>query len=323
MGSYPAVSQGKVHVESIDDVEEMQIMDEAFDILGFTHEEKFDVYKVSATCMTLSKLEFQGLGEVATPKTLDDGNHLNEMLHFSNNGEDIYDRFINPKFKVGTEWVNKTQNLNSVTVGVASIIKNVFGRLFRYLVDMCNNTLIDPTMKKVNFIGVLDIAGFEIFEFNTFEQLCINFVNEKLQQFFNHHMFVLEQEEYMREGIQWVMIDFGMDLAETIELIEKPLGIMSILEEECMFPKATDMTFRDKLFTQHLGKTEKMGKPNPKNHKNPNVPAPHFELYHYAGTVGYTVTDWLLKNKDPLNGSVVSLLKKSTVKVVQEVWATH
>ena len=119
------------------------------------------------------------------------------------------------------------------------------------------------------------------------------------------------------------MIDFGMDLADTIELIEKPLGIMSILEEECMFPKATDMTFRDKLFQQHLGKCSKLGKPNPKNHKNPNVPAPHFELYHYAGTVGYNVTDWLLKNKDPLNGSVVGLLKKSSVKVVQEIWSTY
>ena len=84
--------------------------------------------------------------------------------------------------QVGTEWVNKTQNLTAVTVGTSSIIKNVFGRLFRYLVDMCNATLIDPTMKKVNFIGVLDIAGFEIFEFNTFEQLCINFVNEKVSK---------------------------------------------------------------------------------------------------------------------------------------------
>ena len=96
--------------------------------------------------------------------------------------------------------MNKTQNLTAVTVGTSSIIKNVYGRLFRYLVDMCNNTLIDPTMKKVNFIGVLDIAGFEIFEYNGFEQISINFVNEKLQQFFNHHMFVVEQEEYLSEG---------------------------------------------------------------------------------------------------------------------------
>ena len=133
--------------------------------------------------------------------------------------------------------MNKTQNLTAVTVGTSSIIKNVYGRLFRYLVDMCNNTLIDPTMKKVNFIGVLDIAGFEIFEFNTFEQLCINFVNEKLQQFFNHHMFVLEQEEYMREGIEWEAVDFGMDLAKCIDLFEKPMGILPILEEETIYPK--------------------------------------------------------------------------------------
>merc|ERR1712168_818224 len=171
------------------------------------------------------------------------------------------------------------------------------------------------------FIGILDIAGFEIFDFNTFEQLCINFTNEKLQQFFNHHMFVLEQEEYRKEGIEWETIDFGMDLAATIELIEKPLGIMSILEEECMFPKATDMTFKDKLMQQHLGKNDKIGKPKPS--KKEGVPDPHFELYHYAGTVGYNVTDWLTKNKDPLNASVVGLLKKSAMQVLADVWASY
>ena len=137
------------------------------------------------------------------------------------------------------EWVTKACNLTAVTISVSSIAKNIFGRLFRYLVDMCNNTLIDPTMKKVNFIGVLDIAGFEIFEFNTLEQLMINFVNEKLQQFFNHHMFVLEQEEYVREGIEWEMVDFGMDLEATIQLMEKPMGLLAILEEETLFPKAS------------------------------------------------------------------------------------
>ena len=96
---------------------------------------------------------------------------------------------------------------------------------------------------------------------------------------------------------------------------------MSMLEEECIVPKATDMTFRDKLFKQHVGKNPKIGKPKPK--KNSNVPDAHFELYHYAGTVGYNVTDWLTKNKDPLNGSVVALFKKSQLKVLSEVWASY
>merc|ERR1712226_1655855 len=135
------------------------------------------------------------------------------------------------------------------------------------------------------------------------------------------HMFVLEQEEYKREGIEWEMIDFGMDLAATIELIEKPLGIMSILEEECMFPKATDMTFKDKLMQQHLGKNDKIGKPKPS--KKEGVPDPHFELYRYAGTVGYNVTDWLTKNKDPLNASVVGLLKKSSMDVLRDNWSSY
>merc|ERR1719500_2242008 len=170
------------------------------------------------------------------------------------------------------------------------------------------------------FIGCLDIAGFEIFGFNTFEQLCINFTNEKLQQFFNHFMFVLEQEEYKREGIDWVMIDFGMDLAACIELIEKPLGIFSLLEEECMFPKATDKTYKEKLYSNHAGKSTNFGKPSAKSKGQRD---PDFELYHYAGTVGYNVTAWLEKNKDPLNGSVVELYKKSTVSLMQVIWAEY
>ena len=113
----------------------------------------------------------------------------------------------------------------------------MFERLFKWLVDVVNRALATKLPRNF-FIGILDIAGFEIFEKNSFEQLCINYTNERLQQFFNHHMFILEQEEYKREGIEWTFIDFGMDLQACIDLIEKPLGIMSILEEECMFPKA-------------------------------------------------------------------------------------
>ena len=173
-------------------------------------------------------------------------------------------------------------------------------------------------MKKSNFTAVLDIAGFEIFEYNGFEQISINFVNEKLQQFFNHHMFVVEQEEYISEGIDWAMVDFGMDLAACIIMFEKPMGIWAILEEESLFPKATDKSFEEKIKAQHLGKTASMAKPQSKT--DPNA---HFAIIHYAGTVSYNVTNWLEKNKDPVNDTVVDVLKRGSCKLLVKLWEDH
>merc|ERR1719418_493556 len=173
-------------------------------------------------------------------------------------------------------------------------------------------------MKKANFCAVLDIAGFEIFEYNGFEQISINFVNEKLQQFFNHHMFVVEQEEYVREGIDWVMVDFGMDLAAAIIMFEKPMGIWAILEEESLFPKATDKSFEEKLKAS-LGKLPVFLKPQSKTDKNA-----HFAISHYAGIVSYNVTGWLEKNKDPVNDSVVEVMKsQSTDALLVLLWEDH
>merc|ERR1712156_854708 len=124
--------------------------------------------------------------------------------------------FCKPKLKVGTEWVSKGQTCTGAASSVSGIGRKIFENVFRFIVDKCNLTLIDPTMKKVQYIGCLDIAGFEIFDYNGFEQLCINFANEKLQQFFNQHMFVLEQEEYVSEGLEWGNVDFGMDLQKCI-----------------------------------------------------------------------------------------------------------
>nr|XP_009475946.1 PREDICTED: myosin-3-like [Pelecanus crispus] len=118
-----------------------------------------------------------------------------------------------------------------------------------------------------------------VLQLNSLEQLCINFTNEKLQQFFNHHMFVLEQEEYKKEVTEWEFIDFGMDLAACIELIEKPMDIFSILEEECMFPKADDTCLKNKLYDQHLGKSNNFQKPKPGKGKA----EAHFSLMHYGG----------------------------------------
>ncbi|KAI1884256.1 hypothetical protein AGOR_G00224570 [Albula goreensis] len=161
--------------------------------------------------------------------------------------------------------------------------------------------------------------GQTVQQMNSLEQLCINFTNEKLQQFFNHHMFVLEQEEYKKEGIEWEFIDFGMDLAACIELIEKPMGIFSILEEECMFPKATDTSFKNKLYDQHLGKNSNFQKPKPAKGKA----EAHFSLVHYAGTVDYNTSGWLEKNKDPLNDTVVQLYQKAGLKLLSQLFATY
>merc|ERR1712158_38197 len=226
--------------------------------------------------------------------------------------------FCKPRIKVGTEWVTKGQTCDQAVGATGGIARAIFDRVFKWLIVKCNNTLLDPTMKKANFCAVLDIAGFEIFEYNGFEQISINFVNEKLQQFFNHHMFVVEQEEYVKEGIDWAMVDFGMDLAACIIMFEKPMGIWAILEEESLFPKATDKSFEEKLKAS-LGKLPVFLKPQSKTDKNA-----HFAISHYAGIVSYNVTGWLEKNKDPVNDSVVEIMKSnSTCNLLVLLWEDH
>merc|ERR1739844_763094 len=226
--------------------------------------------------------------------------------------------FCKPKLKVGTEWVTKGMSCTGAGNSVAGIGRKVYEQVFKFIVEMCNKTLFDPTMKKVQYIGCLDIAGFEIFDYNGFEQICINFCNEKLQQFFNQHMFVLEQEEYVREGIEWANVDFGMDLQKCITMFEKPMGLLAILEEESLFPKATDQTFAAKLHENLLGKEENFQKANPR--PDPNA---HFAVVHYAATVSYNITGWLFKNKDPLNDTVVEMLKNGSNALMVRIFADH
>merc|ERR1719195_1013253 len=225
----------------------------------------------------------------------------------------LFKAFCKPRIKVGTEWVTKGQTVEQATMATGGIARAIFDRVFKWLIIKCNDTLIDASLKKANFCAVLDIAGFEIFEYNGFEQISINFVNEKLQQFFNHHMFVVEQEEYVKEGIDWVMVDFGMDLQAAIIMFEKPMGLWAILEEESLFPKATDKSFEEKLKAS-LGKLPIFLKPASKTDKNA-----HFGISHYAGIVNYNVTGWLEKNKDPVNDTVVEIFK-STSKCELLVW---
>merc|ERR1712213_11520 len=316
--AYSYVSQGKVTVASIDDNEELEYTDSAFDIIGFTHDEKWDCFKLTAAVMSCGEMKFiqKGRDDQAEPGELDYPKKIAELFGVDCN--QMLKAFCKPKIKVGTEWVTKGQTVENATNAIGGIARAVFDRLFKWLIIKCNDTLIDKSMKKANFSAVLDIAGFEMFEYNGYEQISINFVNEKLQQFFNHHMFVVEQEEYVAEGIDWAMVDFGMDLAACIIMFEKPMGIWAILEEESLFPKATDKTFEDKIKAQHLGKSAPMAKA--KSSTDPNA---HFAIIHYAGTVSYNVTGWLEKNKDPVNDTVVDVLKRGSCELMKLLWSDH
>merc|ERR1712142_957348 len=304
-------SQGVITVDRMDDTFEYNCTTEAFQILGFSDEERDDSYKISSAVIMMGDMKYEQKprDEQAEVDTLDVADKVAHLLGLG--AGDMCKAFTRPRIKVGTEMVTKGQNVDQCTSATGAIAKAVFDKLFQWLVKMCNRTL-DTDLPRSYFCGVLDIAGFEIFDFNTFEQLCINFTNEKLQQFFNHNMFVLEQEEYMREGIEWEMMNFGMDLQACIDLLEKPMGVFAILEEQSIVPKATDETFKAKLYETHEKKNPAFVKP-----KVGKKSVAHFICKHYAGDVGYNLDGWLDKNKDPLNPSVVELLQKSKLELVK------
>ena len=146
-------------------------------------------------------------------------------------------------------------------------------------------------------IGILDIFGFENFEHNSFEQMCINYANENLQQFFVKHIFKMEQEEYTKEGINWEKISF-IDNQVTLNLIaQKPMNIIALIDEQTKFPKATDLTLAQRLHQQH-GSHEDYIKP-----KSENIPI--FGIRHFAGIVHYDTRGFLDKNRDTASNDIL------------------
>ncbi|XP_021022423.1 myosin-14 isoform X1 [Mus caroli] len=223
---------------------------------------------------------------------------------------------LTPRIKVGRDYVQKAQTKEQADFALEALAKATYERLFRWLVLRLNRALDRSPRQGASFLGILDIAGFEIFQLNSFEQLCINYTNEKLQQLFNHTMFVLEQEEYQREGIPWTFLDFGLDLQPCIDLIERPAnppGLLALLDEECWFPKATDKSFVEKV-AQEQGSHPKFQRP-----RNLRDQA-DFSVLHYAGKVDYKASEWLMKNMDPLNDNVAALLHQSTDRLTAEIW---
>ncbi|XP_038654549.1 myosin-7-like [Scyliorhinus canicula] len=316
---YHCCSQGVITVDKLDDGAELMATDHAMDILGFATEQKNNCYKMVGVIMHFGNMKFkpkarEEQADIDGTESADKAAYLLGVR-----STDLITSLLHPQVKIGNERVTKDQNVGQVLYAVGAMAKATYDRMFKWLVTRINKTM-DTKLPSKLFIGVLDIAGFEIFQLNSFEQLCINFTNEKLQQFFNHHMFVLEQEEYKMQGLEWTFVDFGLDLQGCIDLIEKPLGILSILEEECMFPMTTDTTFNAKLLNNHLGKSPNFAKSKPDKKKKYES---HFEILHYAGVVPYNLNGWLDKNKDPLNETVVELFQQSSNELVAMLYQDY
>jgi myosin protein heavy chain len=306
-------------ISGVSDRDEWNSLIEAFNIMGFGEKEQISILRTVAAVLHLGNITVMKESRAADQAQLaSDSRPVVEKVCrlLGIPFEPFIQGLLHPRVKAGREIVEKVQTPEQVRLAIDALAKGIYERGFGDLVTRINKQL-DRTgmgLDDSHFIGVLDIAGFEIFENNSFEQLCINYTNEKLQQFFNHHMFVLEQEEYAREQIEWKFIDFGHDLQPTIDLIEipNPIGIFSCLDEDSVMPKATDKSFTEKLHSLW-------------DRKSPKYRAAKlnqgFILTHYASEVEYSTEGWLEKNKDPLNDNITRLLAASTDKHVATLFA--
>ncbi|NXL04942.1 MYH9 protein, partial [Mesembrinibis cayennensis] len=313
---YRFLSNGHVTIPGQQDKDMFLETMEAMKIMGIPDEEQIGLLKVISGVLQLGNIVFKK--ERNTDQaSMPDNTAAQKVSHLLGiNVTDFTRGILTPRIKVGRDYVQKAQTKEQADFAIEALAKATYERMFRWLVMRINKALDKTKRQGASFIGILDIAGFEIFELNSFEQLCINYTNEKLQQLFNHTMFILEQEEYQREGIEWNFIDFGLDLQPCIDLIEKPAGppgILALLDEECWFPKATDKSFVEKV-VQEQGTHPKFQKPKQLKDKA------DFCIIHYAGKVDYKADEWLMKNMDPLNDNIATLLHQSSDKFVSELW---
>ncbi|KAI0794866.1 myosin II heavy chain [Abortiporus biennis] len=322
---YEYLNKSRREVDGIDDVEEWHSLKSALEIVGFTSAEQLDLFRVVAAVLHIGNITIASTR--SDDAVMPDPSQAERVCHLLGIPVSEFTRAVlRPRVLAGREWITQARTRQQAMDELGALCKTLYEKSFGMLVDRINRALDRPSSKST-FIGVLDIAGFEIFETNGYEQLLINYTNEKLQQFFNHHMFVLEQEEYAREGIEWDYVNFGLDLQPTIDLIEtsgNAIGILSLLDEECIMPKATDLTFTQKLHGLWASDVAAGEEENQHPGKMKYEPARFdqgFLIQHYAGRVEYRTDGWLDKNKDPLNDNLTRVLASSSEKYVASLFS--
>ncbi|CAA7395580.1 unnamed protein product [Spirodela intermedia] len=275
----------------VNDAHEYLSTRRAMDIVGISAQEQDAIFRVVAAILHLGNIDFTKGKEIdsSIPKDEKSTFHLQmtaELLMCEPKA--LEDALCKRVMVTPEEVIQRTLDPLSAVVSRDGLAKTIYSRLFDWIVDKINVSIgQDPTSRSL--IGVLDIYGFESFKHNSFEQFCINYTNEKLQQHFNQHVFKMEQEEYTKEAIDWSYIEF-VDNQDVLDLIEKkPGGIIALLDEACMFPKSTHETFSQKLYQIF------------KAHKRfikPKLSRTDFTIAHYAGEVVYQSDQFLDKNKD-------------------------
>uniref|UniRef100_A0A8B9Z9G6 Myosin VIIB n=1 Tax=Buteo japonicus TaxID=224669 RepID=A0A8B9Z9G6_9AVES len=304
--------------DSRNDAKDYAHIRSAMKILMFSDSEHWDISKLLAAILHLGNVEF----EAAVYDNLDCSDVM-DSPHFSIatkllevDSSELQNSLTNLSIIVRGESVSRPLNIVQAADGRDAFVKGIYGRIFLWIVNKINSAIFNPNSQtpkdRRQSIGLLDIFGFENFSNNSFEQLCINIANEHLQQFFVHHVFKLEQEEYLAEHIAWNNIDFT-DNRQALEVIAlKPMNIISLIDEESKFPKGTDATMLVKINSLH-GKSKVYIPPK-------SVHDTKFGINHFAGVVFYESKDFLEKNRDTLSANVMQAVHSSKNKFLREIF---
>uniref|UniRef100_A0A665X1G0 Myosin VAa n=1 Tax=Echeneis naucrates TaxID=173247 RepID=A0A665X1G0_ECHNA len=297
-------------IDGVDDTKELCTTRHAFTLLGINESYQMGLFQVLAAILHLGNVEIKDRDSDSS-LIPPNNRHLMAFCELVGvNYQDMSQWLCHRKLKTATETYIKPLPRLQATNARDALSKHIYAKLFNWIVEHVNKALI-TNIKQHSFIGVLDIYGFETFEINSFEQFCINYANEKLQQQFNMHVFKLEQEEYMKEQIPWTLIDF-YDNQPCINLIEAKMGILDLLDEECKMPKGSDDSWAQKLYNTHLKTCSLFEKPRMSNRA--------FIIQHFADKVEYQCEGFLEKNKDTVNEEQINVLKASKFDLLVELF---
>ncbi|TKS74467.1 Unconventional myosin-Va [Collichthys lucidus] len=306
---------GEMQIPGTDDLADLERTRNAFTILGVQPDQQMELFRILAAVLHLGNVNIQASGRSSDRSYIDADDR--SLAVFSKllgvEGPQMAHWLCQRRLTVGGEMLVKPMSGQQALEARDALAKHIYGQLFTWTVQRLNSALRTQRGQARSFIGVLDIYGFETFDRNSFEQFCINYANEKLQQQFNRHVFHLEQEEYIREELAWSRIEFS-DNQQCINLIEGQLGLFDLLDEECRMPKGSDESWVRKLYDQHL--TSK-----PHSHfQKPRMSNSAFIVLHFADIVQYECDGFLDKNRDTVFEELINILKASQSELVAELF---